>query len=355
MFLGSSQVIRTRIYFHIGYHRTGTTFLQRALTESRDGLASAGCLYPAAGFDGLTHSSLALCLPSGRERLVARTRSPGAEPLPEYPSQGPDELYRALATEVRKSGARVAVVSSECFLEHLSLTSLREQLDTHGIDAHFVVFVRRQDRWIESVYSQVVNDPCLAFAGALKGLPQLEMLDFAGEMNRWIDCFGLSRLHLHAYQEGMESSAVASELGRTVGLPGDWWITDGEGPRRKTNTSPDECCFQVPRRLNGWGLATPEVRQVLQVASRDFRRRGVFANWRLPVAQSEAIRHHHHRRTLDLLRRFGVDPGPDWGELPPGARTSAGTKALKYAMLLPRLAPLLPKACVARLRGEDVA
>jgi len=341
------------LLFHIGYHRTGTTFLQSLLNANRAHLASLGCLYPITGLTGDSHSQLALCLPSRRNELLRATRSAQTNRIGKNPDTcpPPTELYSRLADELARSKLPHAIVSSECFLEYLDVAALREQLDIHSFHAEFVVFVRRQDRWIESVFSQVVNDPNLLYGGTLQTLPQLQMLDFALEIKRWKDCLSDSRIHIRLYHERTENQQIADELLGILGVgrksfPANLVHLEDLA----TNASLDETCVCLLRQLNEWNLTSGAIHALIRSKSDEFRQRNIFANWRLAPADAAEINRRFESGNQWIFDHFDVGSSLSWGYIPPLAYSSQECKLTKYEELLNSVSGHLPVRYQERLR-----
>ena len=343
------------IYFHIGYHRTGTTFIQSLLRSNRCTLEAMGCLYPLTALSGDSHSNLALALPSKRNRLVRQTRFKSGQKIrkEKYLGEAPARLYQRLAAEFSNSTAKRAIVSSECFLEFLDVKSLHQYLKRYSLHPNFIVFVRRQDRWIESVFSQVVNDPNLAFGGKFEELPQLKMLNFSAEIKHWIDCFSAESIHLRVYDEGMQSKHLASELSKILQLNVSWFSqNDALIPNRDTNASLDECCVEVLQRLNAWNQTTDSLRKLITKKSDELRRRKLFSNWRLPPEQAAEIVDNYKEDNRRLFDQLGVVPDPTWGRISTDSYTSEGQKAEKYDEILDLVRLALPDKYHRQLHRE---
>jgi len=171
---------RPRLVLHIGTHKTGTTAIQEALYAARGEMARQGVLYPD------THR----------------------EPLPELPKHSSvfhaaarqDDLAKQarerdiLFAEFAASGAHTMVLSAEGLSEPMPRIARFFTAFRADFDIDVVLLVRRQDLFVESLYSQFVRDPdqresrsLVQFAGssAIR-----RRMDFAAVLQPWHDELG---------------------------------------------------------------------------------------------------------------------------------------------------------------------
>lgn len=137
-----------RLILHIGTNKTGTTAIQACLSSHRELLVENGVLYPIVGLRHEAHYDLSSAMGFGpkhlhlndKERLKALKR------------------YRAeLHDEVVASGCHTVVLSSEYWMLKRPVRRVREFLDSY--DVKVIVYFRRHDFWLESVYSQSLRTP----------------------------------------------------------------------------------------------------------------------------------------------------------------------------------------------------
>jgi hypothetical protein len=133
------------LYIHIGTHKTGTTSIQAFLRRNSQSLARAGVFVPKAGV--LDESS-------GHHNIAWGLRG---DPRFHAPYGALDELI----VELTESSAPVGVISSEDF-EYLvdkpdALMRLETTLLDAGHEPHYVVFARRADTYVASLYAELVQ------------------------------------------------------------------------------------------------------------------------------------------------------------------------------------------------------
>lgn len=141
--------MKKRLIVHIGMHKTGTSSVQRYFSRNRAMLGRMGVCYPhsfgpkgerqpkhAAIFDAISH--------------LADHGAPD-------PVLGPAEsVIERAAAEIESASARVALISAEGLSGERpvfakALASLEDRFETT-----IVIFLRRQDHWLESFYKQMV-------------------------------------------------------------------------------------------------------------------------------------------------------------------------------------------------------
>ena len=182
------------LFIHIGQHRTGTTYLQDFCTANEYSLRLQGLNYCKTGRSGNNHSSFALNLAGSKRVQVINAFFCDEQKCSGLYShyEGPEleKLVTDLIVEMEHSDCQQHLISSESFLEWTQPEKLKDMLLQYSINVEIIAFVRHPKFWIESVYSQVVNDSDLSFSGDFDELPQLFMLDFESQFLPWVDIFG---------------------------------------------------------------------------------------------------------------------------------------------------------------------
>lgn len=342
------------IFFHIGYHRTGTTYFQSFLAKYRENLKELGCLVPDTGYDGLTHSQLALSLPSLRSFNIEKIKPGFSRSASPCQTSGPNafELFQELKSELQSSGVDRAIISSECFLEWLDVSELRRVLVDPKIETKILVLLRRQDRWIESVYSQLIKDPVFEFAGDFESMPQHNMLDFNRGLEPWINQFGEENLSLIFYEENCDAYATTRNILNALELKIAW--DSGEfHPRKATfkNSSLDEVCVEVLRHLNSTGLVSANVHRNVREQSDSFRRNHIFRKWRLSRVKSEKLMSKYCDSNNELFTRLRVSPPKGWGEIENQDYSNPCQKNQKIKNILSSLTQFFPPRTIQSLKA----
>ncbi|MCB1351972.1 MAG: hypothetical protein KDK03_04470 [Rhodobacteraceae bacterium] len=139
-----------KIYFHIGAHKTASTFLQANLRASREALANAG-------LDVVLRQDV-LATPFAKELgKVSQDR------------HDPEEISSKAAQSLRKvlpKGTNDVLVTCEDLVSSLKIQDFYQHLGKAAqyickalpkFDVHFILYIRRQPDYIESVYMQNVH------------------------------------------------------------------------------------------------------------------------------------------------------------------------------------------------------
>lgn len=149
------------LYIHAGVHRTGTTNLQNVFSHNRDVLRNQGLIYP---LDTSNHQHIAWGLIN--------------------PNKGVDisAIAKQIIQEVEDNNAHAALISGEDFALHKSYEWTQE-LFSDFFDIKFVVYLRRQDKWLTSWYNQHNRWP---WDKKVRALSTTEFLDYSTNFH-WID------------------------------------------------------------------------------------------------------------------------------------------------------------------------
>jgi len=131
-----------KVILHIGANKAGSTALQRSFQDNRATLLQRGILWPKTGLHAGAHYDLSTWLGF----------SQGGSPLDEH---GLEVKRRALQDEFERSGANVAILSSEYFMLRRPLDRLRAFFD--GMDLQVVAVLRRHDSWWPSLWAQALK------------------------------------------------------------------------------------------------------------------------------------------------------------------------------------------------------
>jgi hypothetical protein len=188
--------MKKRLLLHAGVHRTGTTAVQRTFRSNAHKLAQQGILYPVhytpSESEAWNHQRLAWDVHSGRlDRTELATWIGRLVAAPEH----------------------TVVLSAEdfCILKDLSfLEPFREAFDVRA-----VFYLRRQDSWVTSWYSQHKKwpfDAALAEATPAEFLTHLDefyWLRYFDTLERWAAVLGRGAIHVRVFESGEVRDPVA--------------------------------------------------------------------------------------------------------------------------------------------------
>ena len=141
-----------KVFLHIGSPRTGTTSIQKLLTQNRDTLAKQGVWYPDVALldpkKGIGQHHLAFSL---------LEKYPGF--IPEKARMTPDQAWSELASAMKKMPKKDTVVlSSEAFssIKPEGVKYIFKKLSKHDVK---VIYVRRSpESWRKSMQAQQIID-----------------------------------------------------------------------------------------------------------------------------------------------------------------------------------------------------
>ncbi|MDQ3560246.1 MAG: hypothetical protein M3453_13885 [Pseudomonadota bacterium] len=219
-----------KLILHAGVHRTGTTSIQQYLAHNRQALADQGFAYTAPKDN---HQELAWKLLKD--------------------SITPDEF----ADAIHDSEGRDVIVSAEdmCRIVDGSLIArIAARFDTQVI-----LFVRRQDDWVESWYNQNVKWPFnrpasvmspLEFLGTL---PEYHWLYYDTLYFRWREAS--PKVELVLFDEVQDS---VQEFCRRIGIDQSLLVQ----PARKANSSLSAGSLEIVRHL-GMAALSPQTRMAV--------------------------------------------------------------------------------------------
>lgn len=191
-----------RIVLHIGTHKTGTSALQAFCAKNRDALLARGIYYPKLENGSNSFNFLGAQLAFGKHDEVRR-------------------FFDRALRDTRKAGANTLLVSGESLYAMTSLfyrlyerpcgeywgyerslvRALRACLPANATFSVYC-YVRRQDRFIESLYNQCVKHPA-GFGGDINEfLGQMhETVYYARQLQLWADSFGSNALKVRSYEK----------------------------------------------------------------------------------------------------------------------------------------------------------
>jgi len=139
------------LYLHIGTHKTGSTTLQTFLTHNKRTLEAKGIFYPTNGsyFSGCSQKPLALAiLPAGPGNL----QNNAGPPVERY--------IREIRQDIQRTSCDKILLSAEHFSHSITredVLAIRDLFSPLISRFKVIVYLRRQDKRIESGYNQMVK------------------------------------------------------------------------------------------------------------------------------------------------------------------------------------------------------
>lgn len=242
-------VIKQPFYIHIGVPKSGTTFLQKVLTDNRNLLLERGMLYPAASLRGYGHHDIAFMLADG---------------YPDWATSQPhslEELIESLKVEVTEHAGPV-LLSSENFYLYPEPEKLHKVLSEAGLlknrRAVIIVYLRRQDDAHESWYNQTIK------AQAYTHTPQesvesfFGLWDYQAELERWANVFGRQNMLVRPYEKSQFiGGSLLSDFAKQIDLTLDGFVISNA----RVNTGLNRDALEFQRLINALPLDHTEHRR----------------------------------------------------------------------------------------------
>lgn len=285
---------RPTIYLHIGFHKTGTTAIQNFLAANVDKLAKQDCLIPTTGRAGSTHAHLANSL----KRVSINADA--------------DALYAKLAKEIAKARKSKVIISSECFMEEIPPQKIKKQFDDVDADIKIVVYVRRQDSWLQSLYNEVVRDPSRRYTGDIMHMREVrnDVADYSSVLRKWERAFGQHNIVVRVFELEQMPNGLFADFMSAVGLSID---EDFVIPDSKTGGNagfPDVLVLAL-RSLNQVPMKRPMYRRLVEALttmSRDIAADKQVGGYALITPQEQRLLVERHaegnaRIAVELLGR----------------------------------------------------
>jgi hypothetical protein len=296
------------VYLHIGLQKTGTSYLQRSLWDSREQLAAAGVLVPGETFNTQTLATWDLL---GR-------RPKGAD-LPAVPGS-----WQALVDEVKAFDGKAAVISHEILIHARRSDVRRIARQFAPANLHVILTVRDLGRTIGSSWQQelgkgqswswpdyvaAVHEPekWPATSGVAFWLRQ----DPIKILNVWETAVERERIHVVTVPPPgapvlLLLERFASALGLPPGLP--------TGERPAVNSGVGAVEAEVLRRLNS-ELGGLNERQYMHVVQKAVRRGLAQQDQPRPIRLNVDDREWVQEWARDLVKTLDERGYPISGEL----------------------------------------
>lgn len=197
---------KPNLVLHVGMDKTGTTAIQNALEEAHDRLKSEfRVLVPRTGiWHDFSHHPFAF--------TAMGTNG--------FSTEGLDGLFDRLRAEISDAGCNRVLITSECLFKlpikpgiHLFWPRLQQIFGTVSV----IVYVRRQDKWIDSRYRHSV------ISGVEIPIEHLVLprhSDYLQYIDRWADIVGAENVRVRVYErEQFPYGDIAADFERAIDLP----------------------------------------------------------------------------------------------------------------------------------------
>lgn len=190
-----------QVFLHIGLHKTGSTTLQVFSHKNRDSLASCGYLYPQVGIPNnlYGHHNLAWSLyQNGRAK-------------PEFGD------WLQLRQAIEDQFLDNIIISSEDFeTKHPKIIeAINNKLN--GYQVKIIVYLRRQDKRIESQYTQLTKSGL--YVGDINDFIELviKQYDYFKFLEPWKQVFGKENIRVRPLEK-QQIKDICSDFCQSIGI-----------------------------------------------------------------------------------------------------------------------------------------
>lgn len=312
------------IFLHVGVGKTGTTTLQVFLDTHREVLARRGLVVAAAP---RSRNHRALAVHALEDGVIDNARRTLGLTTPEAIAAFRAELAERMRQEAAAlpAGARIVFTSEQLsrLTQPAEFARLKDLLALYGPhDIKVIAYLRRQDQYYASAYSQSVKGGAEAEMRPKKKLLTQSVYNYEIFLTRWAEAFGESSLMVRVFERGqMAEGDIIADFFATIGFDGH---ADLDRPPRQ-NQSLDVTTLDFLRRLN------PQIPRYLDGAANRRRPQLIAAlealstgpRPRLDPAEAQAFLRGFEASNAAVARRFlgradgrlFLDP-PEEGEAP---------------------------------------
>ncbi len=232
------------LYLHIGTPKTGTSAIQYFMANNRKLLKSAGYSYPDLGmsFPGIGEDRNAHFL---IYKIYDKEKNNLVEKEDELVTKGLDKISEIAKTVpnivISDEGIWHGAQKKEKFWENL-----KRQLNERGIDLKIVVYLRRQDLFINSFWAQQVKETStISFDKFISGGSYKKfILDYYSHLNNIADVAGKTNIIVRVYEK---QTSIIPDFLDSIHLK---FTDEYHNPDIINNTSITGVCLEVKRLLN---------------------------------------------------------------------------------------------------------
>ncbi len=231
----SGAKIKPTLYVHIGINKTGTTALQNTLAAHRDALARVGVVYPRAGIHSNAHHLLGWHC--------------GFHQGPPPPMQEPPEaIAQQMKREIRGQPGATGLISSEFLCLDGDIARFKTYLKPFKVKV--VVYLRRHDLWLQSVYVQALKTVLNprwgrgynAYLNALRtGNPKIG--NYRRLVDSWANEFGRENVIVRPFESAQIGSNLLADLMTAIDCPAALPVLPQSMPRDNESLSFEAASF----------------------------------------------------------------------------------------------------------------
>ena len=216
-----------KIVLHVGTEKTGTTSIQNALSNSYENLVENGYLFPRT-----------LGAPCHIHLTASALRVTSSHPLRQLLNVVPQNKFETfvektkkdLTDEIAASNCDTLLLSDEHISAHLvnttSMKNYRALCDEFGVVSKVVIYLRRQDQFRLSLFSEAVKAGNIRAFDIDNPLAEFKQFpprfDYLAILDRLSDVFGRDKLEVRLFDRRLlERGNIVDDFCEAVKLPGN--------------------------------------------------------------------------------------------------------------------------------------
>lgn len=224
------KIKKKELYLHVGMHKTGTTTIQHFLYHNRKALSSNGVLYPSKHTYGFAHHEASNFFSKKKNFLPDFIES-------RYKNRTNWEAaINAQKKEMLLSSLDKHILSSETFMRcnHAMVRDFYNEFDVK-----IIIFLRRQDVWLESTLNQNLKMNMNMETGLEHHTRKKEKnLDYYRLLKLWAEHFGSDNLIIVPFQKSLFQDSLEAQFLQLIGVP---WNADFKRQKAKNTRLNRDC------------------------------------------------------------------------------------------------------------------
>lgn len=283
----------TKLILHIGLQKTGTTFLQQNFSGRAGQLRRAGIHYLSPQ-GNLPTSKVS----AAHHWLVAAVRKMPNSYIPEVPFSFLPRYVANLREKIERDEYPFALMSSENFsrMNDAEVAALGKCFD--GINTEIVIYLRRQDIWIDSWYAQMVKTGRqVQLADMVSDMA--DFLDYQNLINRWAGQFGRQNIRIGLYEKLETPAALWEDFFTLIGCPEAATIKLQEQSANVTLTPQLTRFIEIAQQTTGYN---PRLRRFLESVNDQFEK--VNALKFMPEKDAQALLSTYAASNQEIAQEF---------------------------------------------------
>ncbi len=243
-----------RLWIHIGRAKTGTSALQQFLTQNESILCRVGYRYAQTARFLMTHHPLAWSLHLAAYESGCGRYWPNARNYAKLTATA-DNYWQDLLKEIDRSEEPNTIISSEEFGVVLDLDPVFHWIAQYAglVEIRVVVYLRRQDDFLQAVYAQAVKDhPYFAgdFGSHIAPILAVGGADHYKTLSIIAKHLGQEAIVPRIYEEEQLQGNIFIDFLQAIGVPIDPKLQFGNRPANPSLTSKSLLLARALNRLH---------------------------------------------------------------------------------------------------------